>query len=399
MKAIRAEFPIFDAQGSPFHYLDNAATSQLCAPAAHALHAFETTARANVKRGVHKLADAATVAFDDARATMAAFVGAASPEEVIFTSGTTMSINMAARCLTPRLREGDEILLSELEHHSDIVPWQMAAQARGARVRAIPVTSDGRLDLEALPDLVGPRTRIVAVTHLSNVSGAVSDLSVIRAAAPEAIMLVDGAQRAAHGPIDVRAIGCDLYALSSHKMFGPTGAGMLWGRMDLLESLPPFLGGGEMIREVRIDGTRYADPPHRFEAGTPPIGAVLGMAAAARWLQSRDRRVLHDHEMRLTGRILDGLATLPGIRLVGPQGLQGRAGIVAFEVEDVHAHDVCQMLDGNGVALRGGHHCAQPLMRALGLVATARASLAPYNDDDDIDALIEGVGKVIERLR
>jgi cysteine desulfurase/selenocysteine lyase len=397
---IRAQFPIFAAVDGSFHYLDNAATGQICAAAAEALIAYETTARANVKRGVYRLADAATTAFAEARARLAAYLNAADPGEVAFTSGTTLALNIAAHALGSRLRPGDEILISELEHHSNIVPWQLAAERFGASLRAIPVTDDGRLDLDRLQDVVSERTRIVAVTHASNVTGAVTDVTRIGEAARSvgALLVLDGAQRAPHGPIDVQALGCDAYALSGHKMFGPTGAGALWFRADLARELPPFLGGGEMIRQVTIERTTYASPPHRFEAGTPPIGACLGMGAAAAWLARQDWRDLAAHELRLTGRLLDGLAGMEAVRVFGPSGLQGRLGVVAFTVDGIHAHDVCQMLDGHGVALRGGHHCAQPLMDRFDVAATARASLAPYNDDTDVDALLNGLEDTIRRL-
>ena len=398
--AIRAEFPIFAAQDRPFHYLDNAATGQICAPAAAALVRYETTARANVKRGVYRLADAATIAFAEARAAVASLLGAASPDEVLFGSGATFALNLIAHALAPRLAPGDEILVSELEHHSNIVPWQMVAAARGAVLRAIPVTDEGRLDLERLDQVLGARTRIVAVTHASNVTGAVSDVGRLRAAADAvgALLVLDGAQRVAHGPLDVRALGCDAYAFSAHKMFGATGAGALWVRGDLLAELPPFLGGGEMIRRVTIAQTSYAAPPHRFEAGTPPIGPVLAMGAAARWLLAQDWPALTAHELALTDRLLAGLAAQPRVRVFGPKGLQGRLGVVAFEVAGIHAHDVCQMLDGFGVALRGGHHCAQPLMDRFDVAATARASFAPYNDAGDVDALLEGLAHTIRVL-
>ena len=398
-RAIREQFPAFKAAKAPFHYLDSGATAQICAQAANALMGFELNPRANVKRGVYKLADAATVAFDEARETMAAYIGADRPEEVIFTSGATMSLNIAAGSLVSTLSPGDEILLSALEHHSNIVPWQLAAERHGVLIKAIPVTIEGRLDLEKLGELVGERTRIVAVTHVSNVTGSVTDLGRIRKAAPHALLVVDGAQRAPHGPIDVQALDCDFYALSSHKMFGPTGAGVLWGRHQLLSEMPPFMGGGEMIRQVSFNATTFAPPPHRFEAGTPSIGPVLGMAAAAKWLSDLDWQMAARHELAMVERLLAGLSNLDGVRIAGPDSLQERFGIVAFEVEGVHAHDLCQMLDGFGLSLRGGHHCAQPLMDALDLAATVRVSLAPYNDFDDIDALLESLPKVIARLR
>ena len=401
MTSLRDQFPIFAVQPAPFHYLDNAATGQICRAAADALWQFETTARANVKRGVYRLADAATTAFHRARAQVAAYVGAAAADEIVFTSGCTLAINTAAHALAPRLRPGDEILVSELEHHSNLVPWQMAAQQAGAVVRAIPVTAEGRLAYGRLEELVSRRTRVIAVTHASNVTGALTEVGRLREAADAvgALLLLDGAQRAPHGPLDVQALGCDLYAFSAHKMFGPTGAGALWVRRELLAELPPFLGGGEMIRRVTIEESTYATPPHRFEAGTPPIGAVLGMGAAAAWLATLDWEALGRHEIELTASILDGLASLPGVSVQGPAGTQGRLGVVSFSIEGVHPHDVCQLLDAGGVCLRGGHHCAQPLMNAFDLTATARASLAPYNDAADVAALITGLDAAIRRLR
>ena len=401
MTALRDEFPIFRAQAEPFHYLDNAATGQICRAAAEALWRFETTSRANVKRGVYRLADQATLAFQQARAQVAAYLGAADVDEVVFTSGCTLALNTAAHALSARLRPGDEILVSQLEHHSNIVPWQMAAERTGAKIRAIPVTEEGRLAYDRLEEVVTPRTRIVAVTHASNVTGAVTEVGRLRDAADAvgALLVLDGAQRAPHGPIDVQALGCDLYAFSGHKMFGPTGAGALWGRKELLAELPPFLGGGEMIRRVEIERSTYAPPPHRFEAGTPAIGPVIGLGAAAAWLATLDWAALGRQELALTEAILDGLATLPGIRIQGPSGTQGRLGVVSFSVEGAHPHDICQMLDEVGVCLRGGHHCAQPLMDAFDLPATARASLAPYNDMADVAALIAGLDRAIARLR
>ena len=401
MNGIRDEFPIFAAQPAPFHYLDNAATGQICRAAADAQWRYETTARANVKRGVYRLADAATVAFQRARGAVAAYLGAADVEEVVFTSGTTLALNVAAHGLAGRLREGDEILISWLEHHSNIVPWQMAAERRGASVRAIPVAPDGRLDLDRLDEVVTSRTRVISVTHASNVTGAVTDIARLRDAADAvgAVLVLDGAQRAPHGPIDVHALGCDLYACSGHKMFGPTGAGVLWGRRELLDELPPLLGGGEMIRRVEIERSTYARPPHRFEAGTPAIGPAIGMGAAAAWLATLDWDALGRREAGLTERILDGLTSLPGVQIVGPAGTQARLGVVSFAVDGAHPHDLCQMLDEDGVCLRGGHHCAQPLMDAFDLPATARASLAPYNDAADVDALIASLDRAIGRLR
>lgn len=397
---LRRHFPIFAARPRPFHYLDSAATGQICAAAFAALERFETTARANVKRGVYRLADEATQAFELARARIAAYLGAPRAEEVVITSGTTAALNIAAHGLASRLREGDEILLTAAEHHSNIVPWQLAAARVGARLRAIPVGPDGRLDLDRLDELVGPRTRVVAVTHVSNVTGAVTDLGRIVEAARTvgATVVVDGAQRVPHGPVDVQALGCDLYACSGHKLFAATGAGALWIRRELAEELPPFLGGGEMIRRVTLEGSTFAPPPHRFEAGTPPIGPAIAMGAAAAWLATLDWQRLAEQEAALTARLLAGLAAIPGVRILGPSGTQARCGLVSFTLDDVHPHDICQMLDRHGVCLRGGHHCAQPLHAALGAEASVRASLALYNDAADIDALLGGLEDCIRRL-
>lgn len=402
LEALRAEFPIFAAVEPPFHYLDNAATGQICRAAADALLGFETRRRANVKRGVYRLADAATDAFETARQQVAAYLGAGTPEEVVITGGTTQGINMAALALQSRLRPGDEILLSALEHHSNIVPWQLVAERAGASLRALPITAEGRIDLDRLEDHLGERTRVVALAHASNVTGAVTDAPRVAEAAHAAgaLFLLDGSQRAAHGPLDVQALGCDFYAISSHKMFGPTGAGALWVRPSVMADLPPALGGGEMIRRVTFEGTSYADPPDRFEPGTPPIGPAIGMGAAAAWLATLDWATLIERERALTGGMLEGLAALGGVRVVGPRSLDARIGVVAFDVEGVHPHDVCQLLDADhGISLRGGNHCAQPLMERLRVDATARASLALYNGPDDVAALLDGLETVIGRLR
>lgn len=398
--AIRAQFPIFGARPG-LHYLDSAASGQICRPAAEALIRFETENRANVKRSIYPLAEAATEAFDGARMALARYLGAADPAEVIITSGTTLGINLFAHSFGLRLGEGDEILLSQLEHHSNIVPWQLLRERRGVTLKVLPATEEGRLDLGQLDQMVTEHCRLVALTHVSNVTGAVTQVGrIVEAArAVGAVVLLDGAQRAPHGPIDVQELGVDAYALSGHKMFGPTGAGALWVRRDLLDGLPPFLGGGEMIRQVAFEHTSFAVPPHRFEAGTPPIGAAIGLGAAADWLAGLDWQAAMRHELRLTERMLDGLAQLPGVRVVGPSGLQGRIGVVSFDAEGAHAHDLCHLLGAQDVCLRGGHHCAQPLMDRFGLVATTRASLAPYNDDHDIDAMIEGLDKALAMLR
>ena len=400
-REVRAEFPVFDHRPQGFHYLDSAATGQICRAAADALLSFETQNRANVKRGIYPLAEAATEAFADGRRAVADYLGVADADEVIFTSGTTLGINLFAHAFGARLGAGDEIVLSELEHHSNIVPWQLLCERTGATIRVLPVTAEGRLDLDLLEEIVTERCKLMAVTHASNVTGALTDLPRIVAAArvAGARVLVDGAQRAPHGPVDVPALGVDAYAISGHKMFGPTGGGALWVRGELLAELPPFLGGGEMINRVTFARTEYARAPHRFEAGTPAIGAAIGMGAAARFLADLDWQAATRHELALTERLLDGLSQIPQIRMIGPAGLQSRIGVVSFEAEGAHSHDLCHLLGARGVCLRGGHHCAQPLMDRFGVVATARASLAPYNDAADIDALLAGLDEVLAILR
>ncbi|MCS7268500.1 MAG: cysteine desulfurase [Geminicoccaceae bacterium] len=397
---LRGEFPIFAAMGPRFHYLDNAATGQICRAAAETLVDFETRARANVKRGVYRLADEATRAFEEARARIAGYLGAREAREVVITSGTTHALNLAAHTLCARLHPGDEILLTCAEHHSNIVPWQLAGRRAGAVIRAVPLAEDGRLDLDRLEALVSRRTKVVAATHCSNVTGALTDIGRLAEAARAvgAVLVVDGAQRAPHGPLDVQALGCDLYAFSGHKVFAATGAGALWIRGELADELPPFMGGGEMIRRVTLEASTFAPPPHRFEAGTPPIGPALALGAAVAWLAGLDWPAIHAHEQRLLERLLEGLRTIRGLRLLGPADTRARAPLVSFLVEGVHPHDVCQLLDAFGVCTRGGHHCAQPLHEALGAEASVRASIALYNDDADIDALLAGLEEVVRRL-
>ncbi len=399
-RAIRAHFPIFSARTGPFHYLDNAATSQICRAAAQALSRFETEARANVKRGVYRLADAATAAFERARAQVARYVGAECAEEIVFTSGTTLGLNLAAHALAPRLSPGRRVVVSRAEHHSNIVPWQLVCARTGAELVPAPLLADGRIDVDGLIGLLDPRVAVVSVTHASNVTGAITDIPRIAEAARAvgAVLVVDGAQAVPHGPVDVKALGCDLYAFSGHKMFGATGAGALWGRRELLDELPPFLGGGEMIARVSFSGTTFARPPHRFEAGTPPIGPALALGAAAEWLLGLDWEAVRAHEAKLTGTLIAALSEVPGVRILGPTEVEARIGVVAFAVEGVHPHDVCQMLDLFGVCTRGGHHCAQPLMEHFGVEASVRASLALYNTEDDVEALVRGLHDVRRRL-
>ncbi|HTP84922.1 MAG TPA: SufS family cysteine desulfurase, partial [Alphaproteobacteria bacterium] len=398
---VRAQFPIFaGANGTALHYLDNAATSQVPRAVLDAIIAFETTSRANVLRGVHRLAEAATEAYDQARQRIARYANVPA-EEIVFTSGTTSSLNLVARAFGDTLSAGDEVVVSGIEHHSNLVPWQMLRDRRGVVLKILPVTDDGRLDLSALERTLTRRCKLVAVTHASNVSGAVTDVAPIMAAARAvgAKVLLDGAQRAPHGPIDIPALGVDFYAFSGHKMFGPTGIGVLWARRAILEAMPPFLGGGEMIRTVTLETATWADVPHKFEAGTPPIAQAIGLGAAAEWLMHLDWPSVTAHEMRLTQRVLDGLAGVSGCRVIGPAGLQGRVPVVSFTLEGAHPHDICQILDSHGVALRGGHHCAQPFMERLGVTGTTRASLALYNSEADVDALVHGLTRAAARLQ
>lgn len=398
--ALRAEFPIF-AGAAPLHYLDNAATSQTPRAVLDAVAAHEATARANVLRGVHRLAERATAAYAEARRRVARYIGAADPAEVVFTGGTTAAINLVAHAFGAGLRPGDEVLVSGLEHHSNIVPWQLLRDRAGVALKALPVTDDGRIDLSALDSLVGPATRLVAVAHVSNVTGAVCDASAVAAAARRvgARVLLDGAQAVPHGPVDVAALGADFYAFSGHKMFGPNGVGVLWARRELLESMPPFMGGGEMIGAVTLERSTWAEVPHRFEAGTPPIAQAVGLGAAAEWITALDRAAAGAHAAGLAERLLAGLAERPWVRAIGPADMRGRAPVVSFDVDGVHPHDVCAVLDSRGVAVRGGHHCAQPLMDRFGLAGATRASLAFYNATEDVDALLAGLDEAARTLR
>ena len=404
--AIRGQFPIFQVAatgGSELHYLDSAATAQTPNAVIEAVRFHDASARGNIKRGVHFMAERATEAYEGAREKVAGYLNA-SPSEIVFTSGTTAAINLVAASFGQGLSPGDEVVVSVLEHHSNIVPWQMLRDRAGIVLKYLAVTGDGRLDLDALEATVTDKCRLVAVTHVSNVTGTLTNVAAIvkAARAVGAKVLLDGAQRAAHGPIDVAALGVDFYAMSAHKMFGPSGVGVLWGRAELLADMPPFLGGGEMIRSVTKDVTTFADPPARFEAGTPPIAQAVGMSAAIDWINGLNHAAVTTHLTRLSERILNGIADLSGgngaIRVVGPQGLQERFPVISFDIPGAHPHDICQILDSHGVALRGGHHCAQVFMEAMELGGTSRASLGPYSDDSDVDALFTGLEDAISRL-
>lgn len=399
----REHFPLLEdgRPEAPLHYLDNAATGQICYEALNAATAFETQSRANVLRGTYRLAERADAAYENARRQVAAYLNAASVEEVVFTSGTTASINLVAHAFGDMLQPGDEVVLSLAEHHSNFVPWQMLRERRGVVLRLLPLTADGRIDLSRLGDFITPRCRLVAVTHASNVTGAVTDVAPLVAAARAAgaRVLLDGAQAVQHGPVDVAALGVDFYAFSGHKVFGPTGVGVLWGRGEALAALPPFLGGGGMIERVGVEQTTYAAPPRRFEAGTPPIAQSIGLGAALDWLRQQPWADMHAHTARLAQRLIDGLAVLPGLTFVGPRDLHDRLPIVSCDLAGIHPHDVCQVLDEHGVAVRGGHHCAQPLMDFFKVQGAVRASIAPYNDEADIDALLAGLKDAVRKLK
>jgi cysteine desulfurase/selenocysteine lyase len=393
--ALKREFP--SLADPSLHYLDNAATAQMPTVVLEALHRFELQARANVHEGLHRLARAATDAYNEARGRVARFLHAYSSDEVVFTYGATSAINLLAHSFGARLERGDEVLLSLLEHHSNLVPWQRLAERRGIVLRFLPMTADGRLDLAWLDSELTPRCRLVALTHCSNVTGALTDVAtlVTAARAVGAKVMLDGAQRAPHGTLDVRKLGVDFYAFSGHKAYGPTGIGVLWGRRELLESMPPFMTGGQMIEEVTLENATFRRPPRRFEAGTPPIAGAIGLGVALDWMHALDWQAIQLHELRLTRRLLEGLASIAGVRVLGPLDMHDRRGVVSFSVEGFSAEEVCRALDGRGVALRGGYHCAQPLVHAFGVDGAARASLAPYTLDDDIDALLAGLEELV----
>jgi cysteine desulfurase/selenocysteine lyase len=393
VRKIRNDFPILHrtVHGRPLVYLDNAASSQKPAVVVAAVSGYFLTSHANVHRGAHQLSVEATDAYEAARAIVADFIGGRT-RELVFTRGTTESINLvAASWGGSNLREGDEVLLTVMEHHSNLVPWQLIAERTGARLQFAGLTPDGRLDLADLAAKIGPRTRMVAVTHVSNTLGVVNPVAEITALAHEAgaLCLIDGAQAAPHLDVDVAKIGCDFYAFSGHKMCGPTGIGALWGRRELLDDMPPWQGGGEMISEVRLDGSTWAAVPHKFEAGTPSVGDAVGLGAAVRYLQQVGLDEIHEHETRLTEYALDRLTELDGFDLFGPR--TDRVGVISFRYGDIHAHDLATILDAHGIAIRAGHHCNQPLMDHLGVDATARASVYLYNTHEEIDALVEGL--------
>ncbi len=398
--ALRREFPILqqEVNGHRLAFLDSAASSQKPRQVIECLEEFYRRYNANVHRGVYKLSEEATFAFERARGKVARFIGAASQREVIFTRNTTEAINLVAQSWGgSNLRPGDRILLTMMEHHSNIVPWQMLAQRTGAKLDYLNLDGEGRLALEELDTKLDERTRIVALTHQSNVLGTINPVRMIadRAHAVGALLLLDAAQSVPHMPVDVKSLGCDFLAFSGHKMCGPTGIGVLWGRRALLEAMPPFLGGGSMIKVVELEQSSYADLPARFEAGTPAIAEAVALGEAIDFLSAIGMEAIYRHEVELIDYALERLPHIPGLRLYGPTKRDARGGSLSFSLEGVHPHDIATILDGVGVAVRAGHHCTQPLHRYLDVQATTRASLYIYNLPEEIDRLVAG----LERAR
>jgi cysteine desulfurase / selenocysteine lyase len=394
--ALRRQFPILQQQvhGHPLLYLDSAATSQKPESVIQAIVDFYRDDNANVHRGLYELSRRATDRYEAARETVARFLHARDAREIIWVRGTTEAINLVAGTWgLQNVGRGDEIILTMLEHHSNLVPWQLLAQRVGARLRFLDIDDEGRISLDQLDQLLTKRTKLVALNHISNALGTINPIAEVcaRAHAAGALVLVDGAQSAPHIAIDVQALDCDFYAISGHKMCGPMGIGALWARRELLEEMPPYHGGGEMIDRVELEASTYAKVPHKFEAGTPDAAGAVGMAAAVDFLEGIGFDTLWAHEQELVRYGLDLLATVPGLRLFGPNEPSARIAVFSFELEGIHPHDIATVLDAEGIAIRAGHHCAQPLMRRLGVPATTRASCFLYNTTDDLDRLVRGL--------
>ncbi len=400
--ALRAQFPILgrEVHGRPLVYLDNAATTQKPQSVIDALSHYYATMNANIHRGLHTLAEEATAAYEGVRQQVADFIGAASHREVVFTRNTTESLNLLAYTLGARLQPGDEIVLSAAEHHSNLVPWQLAAQRSGAQLRFIELNADQQIDVDTARAAITANTRIVSIVHMSNVLGSIAPVAEIAemARAVGATMIVDAAQSAPHIPVDANALGVDYLAFSAHKMLGPTGVGVLWGRRELLADLDPFLGGGEMISVVTREESSWAALPHKFEAGTPNIADVIAFGAALDFLNAVGMDAVAAHDADLTHYAVERLSRLEGLDIYGPADPAERSAVVAFNYRDIHSHDVATILDRAGIAVRAGHHCAQPLMRTLGVPATARASFYLYNERAEVDALVDGLLEAGERF-
>ena len=399
VEKVRAEFPILErmVHGKPLVYLDNAASSQKPRAVIDAITDYYSRYHSNIHRGVHTLSEEATAAYEAARAKVRNFLNAASEDEVIFVRGTTEGINLVAQAYArPKLGPGDEILVSEMEHHSNIIPWQVVCEQTGARLVVAPMNDAGELIVEEYERRLCSRTRLVALAHVSNAIGTLNPVEELVRLAHEygAVVLIDGAQAVPHLPVDVTELGCDFYAFSGHKMYGPTGAGALWGRMDLLEDMPPYQTGGSMIRTVSFEKTTYNRVPAIFEAGTPDISGAIALGVAIDWLTELDIESLRAHEEELLELATEAVAELPLVRIIGQA--RERVGVLSFNVGDVHAHDVGTILDQEGIAVRAGHHCAQPLMQHYGVPATTRVSFAAYNTRAEIDGLVAGLKRVLE---
>ncbi len=392
----RADFPALaqDVNGHPLTYLDSAASAQQPSTVIETVASYQRSDHANVHRGVHALSHRATDAYEGARDRLRDFINASSRAEVVLTSGTTESVNLVAQSFCrPKLAAGDQVLITHLEHHSNIVPWQLVCEQTGAELIVAPIDDAGDIDLDALQSMLTDRVRMLAVGHVSNALGTINPLADIIAAAKklDIPVLVDGAQGVPHMTVDVQALGCDFYAFSGHKMFGPTGTGVLWGREDLLEQMPPYKGGGDMILEVRLDKTVFNELPYKFEAGTPNIAGVIGLGAAVDYLLSIGMERIAEHEAGVHAYLVEQLSTIDGIRLVGTAKKQ--ASVQSFMLDDIHPHDLGTILDHQGVAIRTGHHCAMPVMERFGLPGTARASLGLYNNREDVDRLVAALEK------
>ncbi len=398
----RPDFPILarTINGHPLVYLDSAASSQKPRSVVEAMSQYYERSHANVHRSIHTLGEEATELYEAARDRVQRFIGAARREEIILTRGTTDGLSLVADALCRGLTPGDEVLVTEMEHHSNLIPWQMAARRQGLRLAAVPVTGGGLLDLDALDHLLSERTRVVAFAHVSNVLGTINPVTEIvrRARRVGATTVVDGAQAAPHLPLDMSLLECDFYAFSPHKMLGPTGIGVLYGRRERLERLEPTRGGSEMIKEVWIDRAQWNDLPWRFEPGTPAIAEAVGLTAAIEYLEKLGMERVAEHEQALARRALDGLAAIPSVRVFGPPSSAARGAVVAFAVDGLHPHDVAALLDAEGIAVRAGHHCAMPLMRRLGVVGTSRASFSVFNSPDEVERLLTGVAGLRAQL-
>ncbi|MCY4574837.1 MAG: cysteine desulfurase [Gemmatimonadetes bacterium] len=394
--AVRRDFPVLDqtVDGKPLVYLDSAASSQKPRQVIDAISRYYLHDHANVHRGVHELARRATEAYESSRERIARWLNAADAHEVVWTRGTSEALNLVAFSLGEGLGPNDEVVISEMEHHSNLVPWQLLSARKGVRLRYTGLTDDGRLDLDHLASLLGPRTRVVSLPHVSNALGTINPVQKIGALVrgrSDAVFILDGAQGAPHLPLDVQALGCDIYAFSGHKMCGPTGIGGLWGRRALLDEMPPYQGGGEMIERVFHEYSTWAEVPHKFEAGTPNIAGTVGLAAAVDYLEDVGLDAIHQHEMALTRRAVSLLSEVDGIRILGPTDLDDRAGVVPFVLEGTSAQDVATILDAQGIAVRAGHHCAQLVVDRFELSATVRASFYLYNSTEEVKRLVAGV--------